>query len=264
MRLYCDYGNINFKYAKGKTDIYGNTFHTCYEFYLLLNGKVEFINNHTRQVIEPYQLIIVPPGQYHQFIVSDDIDNYERCVLNIYADHSEQNVLCNALVGKEILALPQSHRIINHFLYLIECISNVNETDLKYILSAVATDIVFLIKNHSGPQALLPGPLHTISMELIRYIDEHYTESLDLDTLSQIFHFSVSSLCHVFKEDFGISIKKYILQKRISAAHMALQRGVHPEEVSAAYGFSTYSTFFRTYKKQFGIPPSASVTPKQK
>ena len=44
----------------------------------------------------------------------------------------------------------------------------------------------------------------------MHYIDEHYTQQLDLSSLSRRFHISVSSLCHIFKEDFGISIKKYI------------------------------------------------------
>ncbi|MBQ7797484.1 MAG: helix-turn-helix transcriptional regulator, partial [Lachnospiraceae bacterium] len=84
-------------------------------------------------------------------------------------------------------------------------------------------------------------------------------EALDPNTLSEKFHFSVSSICHIFKEDFGISIKKCILQKRINAAHMALQRGERPEAVCAAYGFSNYSTFYRAYKNHVGVPPSKYV-----
>lgn len=93
----------------------------------------------------------------------------------------------------------------------------------------------------------------------MKYIDEHYTEKIDLNSLSQMFHFSVSSLCHVFKSDFGISIKKYILQKRINGCHLALLQGEHSEAVCEAFGFSNYSTFFRAYKKQFGVAPSKSV-----
>ena len=132
--------------------------------------------------------------------------------------------------------------------------------DFKYILSAVGTDIVFLVKNHSDSHELLPGALHSISLELIRYIDEHYTEALNLNSLAQKFNFSVSSICHIFKEYFGISIKKYILQKRINAAHLALQQGHHPETVCASHGFSNYSTFYRAYKNHFGVPPSQTVT----
>lgn len=263
-RIYRDGKHINFKYAKGKTDIYGKTFHAYYELYLLLNGKVEFINSHTRQFIHPYQLIIIPPGEYHQFIVSEDIENYERCVLNINSDFFEAGILKNALVGKEILTLSQSNRIIKNYLYLIQCISSVSEMDSKYILSAIGTDIVFLIKRHSSSHELSQGTLHPISLELMRYIDEYYKNALDLNTLSEKFHFSVSSICHIFKEDFGISIKKYILQKRINAAYIALQNGERPEAVCTDYGFSNYSTFYRAYKNYYGISPSACTVCKQR
>ncbi len=262
-KIYSESEHISFKYAKGKTDIYGKTFHAYYELYLLLNGKVEFVNNHTRQIIHPYQIIIIPPGEYHQFIVSGNIDDYERCVLNIYPDHFAPDILKNAFIGKEMLTLPQSHRIVDNYLYLMQCISSVSEMDFKHILSAVGTDIVFLIKYLSDSQKPLQGTLHPTSLALMRYIDEHYKEELDLNTLSQKTHFSVSSICHIFKEDFGISIKKYVLQKRINASYIALQNGEHPEAVCSNYGFSNYSTFYRAYKKYFGIPPSKHITHKQ-
>lgn len=251
--------HVNFKYAKGKTDIFGRSFHPYYELFLLLGGEVEFVNSHTRQTVRPYQLIVVPPGEYHQLIVSENVDAYERCVLNIDAALFEPNVLQTALAGKETLTLVPSHRIAEQFLYLVECLSAVDEADFAHILTAVGTDIVFLIKRYTEQDEPATGTLHDISLKLIRYVDEHYTETIDLSALAEQFHFSVSSLCHIFKKDFGISIKKYISQKRIHAAHVALQQGQRPESVSVAYGFPNYSTFFRAYRKCFGIAPSKSV-----
>ncbi len=248
--------HIDFKHAIGKIDIYGRMFHDCYEIYMLLNGKVEFINDHTRSTIYPFNVVIIPPGEYHQFVALDNIDSYERCVLNIKSEHFGNSVLADALKGKELLKLSPSHRISENFAYLIACMREMDEADFSYILSAIATDIVFLIKNDTPTHELLPGSLRTLSLDLMHYINTHYTQPLDLNALSQKFHFSVSSLCHIFKDDFGISIKKYILQKRMHAANLALQHGEKPEVVSAAYGFSNYSTFYRAYKSFFGIAPS--------
>jgi len=250
---------VNYKYAKGKTDIYGRMFHECYEIYLLLGGEVEFLNDHARQKLAPFQLVIIPPGEYHQFITTNDIDNYERCVLNIYPEFLEGTILNDALSGKELLSLTESDRIIKHFLYLNECLFSVSECDFSHILSAVATDIVFLIKNNQNAQELFHGNLCHLSLNLMNYLNEHFAEQLDLEMLSRTFYCSVSSLCHIFKRDFGISIRKYIIQKRMNASNIALQRGEKPEEVSIKYGFSNYSTFYRDYKKYFGIAPKDTV-----
>lgn len=251
---------VNFKYAKGKTDIYGKTFHGYYEIYLFLNGNVEFINNHTRHILMPFQLVIIPPGEYHQFAVKDDIDSYERCVIDVYPELLESAILKKALSGKELISLNKTDRLTNHFFYLIECLSSVDNSDFSHVLTAVATDIIFLIKNSVETQQLFHGNLSPLSLKLMDYINEHYTEHLNLNMLSDVFYCSVSSICHSFEKDFGISIKKYIMQKRINAANMAIQRGEAPEAVSAEYGFSDYTTFFRNYKKHYGISPSKSKT----
>lgn len=263
MKDYRESKCINFKYAKGDVDVYGKTFHTYYELYLLLNGKVEFISRYTRQILKPYQMIIVPPDEFHQFIVLDDVACYERCVLNLDLDFLESEVLQQAFAGKEILTLSEKHRIVQHFLYLISSLSGISQQDFSQILPSIGTDIVYLIKNLTNTAETPHGTLCPLALKLISYIDAHYKEPFDLNDLSQIFHFSVSSLCHIFKESFGISIKKYVLQKRMSAANLALQQGQHPEDVCASCGFTNYSNFYRAYKNQFQVPPSKDINRKQ-
>lgn len=247
---------VRFKYAKGKTDIFGKMFHDYYEIYLLLGGEVEFTNNHTKQLLKPFQLVIIPPGEYHQFEVGGNIEDYERCVIDIYPGFLKENILCSALAGKELLSLKETDRIASHFIYLTECLADVDKSDFAHILSAVSTDIIFLIKNYYDVQGVLHGDLSELSLNLMSYIDEHFAERLDLDMLSKRFFCSTSSLCHIFKRDFGVSIKKYIISKRISAANMAIQKGEKAEVACVKYGFLNYSTFYRDYKKYMGISPS--------
>ena len=253
---------INFKYAKGKTDIYGRIFHDYYEIYLLLGGNAEFTNNHMKQTIVPFQMVLIPPGEYHQFTINKDIHNYERCVINIYPEFLPSDILNSAFCGRELLTLSESNRITEHFKYLIKCLSTVEESDFSHILSAVATDIIFLIKNSFEAKKVINKNSDHISFALISYLDEHFTEQIDLNMLSNRFFCSVSSLCHVFKISFGISIKKYVIQKRVNAAKIALQRGEKPEEVCVKCGFCNYSTFYRDYKKYLGVSPSETYMQK--
>lgn len=256
MKQYRSSKFINFKYTKGKTDIYRKMFHDYYELYLLLGGDVEFTNNHTKQTLAPFQLVLIPPGEYHQFVVKENFDNYERCVIDIYPGFIAPEILKDSFCGKELISLSGSDRIVKHFIYLIDCLSSVDESDFSHILPAVVTDILFLLKNSSVVQKNSNGNFNRLSVDLINYLDAHFTEQIDLNMLSHKYFCSVSSLCHIFKKDFGISIKKYILQKRINAAKMAIQQGEKPEEVSTRYGFSNYSTFYRDYKKYLGVSPS--------
>ena len=256
--IYRDGKNINFKYAKGKVDIYGRLFHDFYGIYLFIGGRCEFISDNTRLELVPNMLVIIPPGEYHQYITIGDMSSYERCVICVYPEFLEGGLLGTALSGQNLIALAADHRIVTNFKYLAQCAHTLGDEDFAHILTGVGTDIIFLIKNHEKSE-VQPGSLRLTSRSLMNFINEHYRDDIDLDMLSKHFHFSVSQLAHVFKEDYGISIKKYILQKRMNGAHLALQNGKGAEEVSAEYGFSNYSTFYRAYVKYFGVSPSKTA-----
>jgi len=51
-------------------------------------------------------------------------------------------------------------------------------------------------------------------------------------------------------------LKKYITEKRMNEIRICIQNGKKPQELSEEFGFSNYSTLYRSYCKHFGIPPS--------
>ncbi|MBQ8202863.1 MAG: helix-turn-helix domain-containing protein [Clostridia bacterium] len=60
----------------------------------------------------------------------------------------------------------------------------------------------------------------------------------------------------MFKNDFGVSIKRYIEDKRMNEIHAQLKMGKKPLELFEEYGFTNYTTLYRSYRKHFGISPS--------
>ena len=263
IRKYAESSHTSLKYAVGEIDIYGNVFHNCHELYFLLNGDVEFISSYTRQTIHPGQLVLIPAGEYHQFLVHSDIQTYERCVLDVWPDFLPEDILHSILAVGKLFALPADHRIVTHIQYLIQSLSACSKEDFSCILPAVVTDILFLIKNSSRMETLSPGKLRPVSLQIMEILDAHYREPLSLEEIAGKCFLSVSSVSHIFKEDFGISIKKYILQKRMIGAQRALMAGMGSKEVSLAYGFAEYSAFYRAYKQYYGVAPSHTENEQQ-
>lgn len=258
-RVIREYSDISYRYTKGKIDIFPEKqFHPYYEIYFLLSRKVVFINDHIRKNLGPNHLAIIPPGEYHRFLVEEeDTSDYERCVLTIHPHFLGGTLLEEALSGKELLSLSPDHRIAQHFLYLKDAMLQNRESDFSYILSAVATDIIFLIKQQttSLPHAQ-QGTAQNVAYAIMGYINENYKSNISLRDITEQFFLSVSSASHIFKEAFGMSIKKYIIEKRMNEIHICLQNGEKPQEVALDFGFSNYSTFYRSYCKHFGVPPS--------
>ena len=88
--------------------------------------------------------------------------------------------------------------------------------------------------------------------EMISYISEHLEEKLDADRIARRFLLSRPYVQNFFLQNMHIWLKKYIMQKKIYAAHVDLLRGVRLNRVCEKYKFGDYSLFYRTYKKTFG------------
>lgn len=91
--------------------------------------------------------------------------------------------------------------------------------------------------------------------EITSYIEEHYASPLTLGDIARRFYVSDSSISHQFKQKMGISLYRYVTQRRLIAAKNRILEGMPLEAVAEQVGFADYSTFYRAFKGEFGISP---------
>ena len=87
------------------------------------------------------------------------------------------------------------------------------------------------------------------------YIERHYAEHITVSDLSRRFYVSNSTVSHLFKEKMGISIYRYLTQRRLISAKNRIAEGMPLEQVAVRVGFSDYSAFYRAFKQEYGISP---------
>ena len=92
---------------------------------------------------------------------------------------------------------------------------------------------------------------------LMEYINDNLSGELNIKSLSEKFHISPSGITHLFKKEFGISLHKFITQKRLVSARKLIIEGMQASKVYADVGFKDYSSFYKAYVKIFGCSPSA-------
>ena len=90
---------------------------------------------------------------------------------------------------------------------------------------------------------------------LIYYIEEHLEEELSLEKLAGAFFVSRYYVAHVFKEQAGISVHQYILKKRMQASREAILGGENISQVYERLGFRDYSSFYRAFRREYGMSP---------
>ena len=90
---------------------------------------------------------------------------------------------------------------------------------------------------------------------IMAHIETHYPEHITIDDLAHRFYVSNSTISHLFKQKMGVSLYRYITQRRLIAAKSLIAQHVPMEEISHRVGFVDYSTFYRAFKQEFGISP---------
>ena len=91
--------------------------------------------------------------------------------------------------------------------------------------------------------------------EITQFIEKHYADPLTLTDFAKRFYISESTVSHLFKQKMGVSVYRYVTQRRLIAAKNLILRGIALENVAEQVGFSDYSTFYRAFKGEFGISP---------
>lgn len=89
------------------------------------------------------------------------------------------------------------------------------------------------------------------------YLDEHYSEDLSLESVADVAGFSKFHFSRLFKQCTGYHFYDYLCYKRIKSAETLLMKpGTSITEVALQSGFSSLSTFNRTFKRLKGCTPS--------
>ncbi|MDE6761736.1 MAG: AraC family transcriptional regulator [Lachnospiraceae bacterium] len=107
------------------------------------------------------------------------------------------------------------------------------------------------IRNRYGEE-----PEHII--QIINYIQEHYTEKITLDSLASHFALSKYSLSRSFTYYMNQSLIDYLIDFRVDESKKLLQFTDHSiAEIADETGFSTINNFITQFKKRTDLTPTA-------
>ena len=91
--------------------------------------------------------------------------------------------------------------------------------------------------------------------KITKFITLNIANKILIEDIANHLALSISRISHIFKEETGISILKYINKRRMYLAKEFIRSGDTFIEVASKCGFQDYTSFFRTFKKEYGITP---------
>lgn len=93
-------------------------------------------------------------------------------------------------------------------------------------------------------------------IELLHYVDAHFTEELSLDLLSEKYFLNTSYICVLFKKITNETFSSYLNNLRLKEAYrLLLTTDDAIAEIAELSGYRDYYYFNKAFKKKFGVSP---------
>ncbi len=249
------YNQISFRYAKGNSLQSGNEIHSYHEILYYIDGDATFLSADFKEELSKGTLLIIPKENYHKFNIKNQ-NQYIRFVINFPDLDIFKDIFPSA--ASQIRIIKNVNINIRHLLsrmcdVICDAKTQKNEMFLYGTFLALLGEIGFDISNAVTPK--LREKEQLIS-RCLNFIEKNYTSAIRVDDIAKEMCISSPALFQYFKNELGVSIHRYITEKRMIYARKLIYQGEPPTKIYKECGYSDYSSFYRAYKKMFGFSPS--------
>ncbi|QQZ61078.1 helix-turn-helix transcriptional regulator [Paenibacillus sonchi] len=240
--------------------------HEAYELYLFLRGNVNFYIENSCYHLVRGDLLVINPEEMHRSFSLDE-SQYERITINLQKSYLHRlSTPATQLSGcfdyrpkgkGNIVHLEESQ--LQQFLGLTGTLEEALSSEAygsDIIANSAIAQLLVLTNTIFHNASFIPAD---IMPELVRktmdYIEAHLGQNITLEQLAGIFHLNSTYISRQFKKHTGLTLRSYILDRRVSLAKSYLREGLSLTEACYQSGFSDYANFIRSFTRIAGISP---------
>ncbi len=263
--------SMSFNIVLGHYDMLSEHFHLGYEIYYLADGeRTFFIKDRIVQVCKG-MLVIINSNELHKTTDAGKSD-YKRFVINfrekfLLSQNESINVYLNDFfnrINKQhyfILQLKASEQMYIENLFYnmldeIKCKSNGLEAFLHSFLMQMIIWTNRYLEDYSTPDFHHLSLKHQKVLEIVQYINNHYSEPISISFISKHYYISSFYLSRIFKEATGFTFLEYLTSIRIKEAQKLLTDSeLKVSIISDIVGIGSISQFNRVFRRITGMSP---------
>ena len=242
-------------------------YHDFCKLVLLVSGQGEYTVEDRHYTLRAGDILLIGNGQIHRPEFATGLE-YERYIFYISPEFlkkqsSEDCNLETLFDGTFGHVLRLEERRYQKVFALAEQLENEIKKDSfgKSILAnSLLLQLLVRIGRYRDKGRLHREEPQQVSDERIKrmlvFMENHLSEELSVESLSEQFYFSRYHLMRLFKKETGQSVYDYLTERRLFFARELMRRGVSATESCFQSGFGSYSSFTRAYGKRFGTTPT--------
>lgn len=272
MQLICDYQSpeYGFRYTHSvnsrpnMSDFKLHNHNEFQELLIFLDGDAEFRVEGTTYFLRPYDIVVTQNTEMHM-ICHRSPSRYERIVVSLDNNFFVKNnceefkeiftsrpLGVDNLIGGDAVQKRGIAEIIGRLEGYIR--EQGGEAGSAVVIKSILLEFLFNL-NRLSKKSKSSSRQDGQVKDIIVYINENITSELNLDIIADNFFMNKYHLCHIFKEQTGFTVNKYITYKRILLARELYAAGRTLTQASVEAGFGNYSNFYKMYMKETGVPP---------
>ena len=103
---------------------------------------------------------------------------------------------------------------------------------------------------------------HTV-FKTLRYIDNHLNNISSITQIAEELKYNPTYLSRVFRERTGITLRRYIEEKKIEMGKALLEEGMSVNETAARLGYATSQSFCKMFSRCVGCSPTLFLKKKK-
>ncbi len=221
---------------------------SCLQY--VVKGSGIIICDDTTYTVNCGDTFLLTEGRNQTYYSNPD-NIFERIWINFKGDLAKNIINSYGLSDTVVFRETNTQDLLSEI--QSKCKNLTNPTDYKNETAQLfLKTIQFLAQKNTGSVAIT-NPVEKIRL----YIDLHIMENLKITKIAENFNFTSEHIIRQFKNIYGITPHKYILQSKIRIA-MSLLKSTESsiEEISEKLNFSDPHHFSFAFKNYLGIPPS--------
>lgn len=224
-------------------------------FQYVSDSTVEYLIGTHRYILKKGDIVCVPPGICHQVLHYEPKDL--PCTRNLIVIQPGFLEAIGWQVRPEEYFLIRTEDRRQSYLGL-QCQLAVRECQKKEPQWQSAVNgyaMILLAQILRNAQSSIAAEQAGLFEKMLAYVDTNLNHKITLIDTAQHFYISERTVNREFQKNMGISFYRYVTRRRLLRAQNLIFNDMPMEEVCRRCGFGDYPTFYRAFKKEYGISP---------